>query len=199
MPSSDQSSELKGNVMPTPVKDGTAVTKWLTDQGAGDFFIDAFYDDGYYSMVDVNAEVINRLVTRPGLAAQLIRALPKPDPKPKRDSSVPKDGTAVTKWLKEHKAGAFVDVFYNEGYDNKEEVTAEGINRLVTPPGLAAELNTSRQGPLVISPILKRVPNTPEVPLTANLRASVCLFAPHRLSALSEKGKRVLRITSACI
>src|SRR5258708_9659048 len=143
MPASDQSRELKGNVMPTPVKDGAAVTKWLTDQGAGDFFIDAFYDGGYYSMVDVNAEVINRLVTRPGLAAQLIRALPKPDPKPKRDSSVPKDGTAVTKWLKEHKAGDFIDAFYNQGNDNMHHVTPQAIKQLVTRPELAAELLTS--------------------------------------------------------
>src|SRR5947209_2629286 len=62
--------------MAAPPKDDTEVTKWLQENGA-DEFIDEFYKDGYYDLVDVSEQAIDKLVEQAGTARRLARALAK--------------------------------------------------------------------------------------------------------------------------
>ncbi len=182
MPSSVQSTELKGNIMSRPSMESTPVTQWLKANGAEEF-VEAFYDAGYEKMDDVFEEDIKMIVDedgkKPGLAKSLIRSLKKKleeekkmlEPKPpERDSSVPKENTAVTQWLKENGAEKFVDAFYKEGYDDKEDVSEEVIDRLVPLPGIAQRLKRSLKKP---EPKPKRDPlAVPSLPLGTELDLS---------------------------
>ena len=69
---------------PLVPKETTEVTMWLKKNGA-EQFVDKFYNMGYDNLADVSEGVIKELVDLPGIAARLIRALPKPEPKPMRD------------------------------------------------------------------------------------------------------------------
>jgi hypothetical protein len=69
-------------------KTQTDVTKWLEENGAAEY-VDAFRDEGYRDVADVDAAAIDELVKQKGTAARLKRSLAALAPAPDRDPLAP--------------------------------------------------------------------------------------------------------------